>query len=184
MRKILITLVSILFIVSCASSNDTTTQILTESQYFASIGEYEKAIDEIDKDNSNDHKLLFNKAVYLSELERYEESNNLLDYLIQNDAERIQYLKLKAFNIGYGGVFEDFIKVIDRLYEIKPLDSKISDIYIEKHMQLKDYDKVRDAVNLLLDAEINVSQNQRRFLEIEKALKTSAYPYYTTLIKP
>lgn len=182
MKKLLILLATILLLFSCATSEDSANQVLANSQYYSSKGEYEKAIKEIDQYGDFDYKLSFNKALYLSELEKYEESLDVLEILIREDGNRLQYLKLKAWNLAYLNRTNEFISILDELYSIKPLDLKISETYIEEHKKLKDWNKVRLALQLLIDADVEKDKSLKKLLEVEKELKTREYPYYNKLI--
>ncbi len=180
MKKIILIFTILIVLISCATINETDSQILANSQYYASIGEYENAIKELDKDSSGNYKILFNKAIYLGELKRYKESIEVLDNLIKEE-ERLQYFKLKVWNYEKLNDTKNFEESLDKLYSLKPLDYKISNKYISHYISVKKYEKAQKALWLLIDADKNKKENFKKLLEIEEALDSSAYDTYSNL---
>ncbi len=177
MKKLLVAsiLISIIFVSCVSTENSKENQVIANSQYYIDLDDYENAINELDKDTTGDYKALFNKAVYLSHLKRYEESIKVIDSLILRDNTRLHYLKLKAWNYHYLENTKDFEKTLDQLYLLKPLDEKISKYYIDYYVKVNNYEKAKEALWLLIDADINKKDNFEKLANIEKALESSTF---------
>ncbi len=180
MKKILVVFIFIILFISCVTINNTEDKILSDSQYYADLGDYENAIKELDKDTTSNYKILFNKSVYLSHLKKYKESNKVINQLIRKDGLRLQYLKLKALNYYYLEDAQEFEKTLDKLYLLKPLDKKISDYYINYYTNEKKYEKAKKALWLLIDANIDKKKNFEKVINIERALDNSTLTSYST----
>jgi len=136
-------------------STDDVTQIVSSSidlaNEYCNLGMYEDALTVYDKalDNVNDYRLIYNKALVLAYMERYDEAIELCKESFKLFPYVISFKKAQAFFYEKLGNLDLAYFTYDEILELNPYDKETRFALIELYSNNEEFEKAREQAEIL-----------------------------------